>query len=72
MPVTHHDVRRDSFLGEEIIWEGGPSVVRTPPLFQLASVLALVIAAISLAYGVVIALVLKTAPTESIDRKSVV
>lgn len=65
MPVTDFDVQRDSFLGEEIIWESGPSVVRTPPLFQLGSALAFVVAAISLAYGVVIGLVLETAPTES-------
>lgn len=66
MPVNADDVQRDSFLGEKIIWESGPSVVRTPPLFQTVSWLAFAVAAISVAYGVVIGLVLKRAPTESI------
>lgn len=66
MLVDDHDVQRDSFLGEKIIWESGPSVVRTPSLFQVGSALAFAMAAISVAYGVVIGLVLKRAPTESI------
>lgn len=65
MPEDDHDVQRDSFFGEKVIWESGPSVVRTPPLFLVASALAFTTAAISVAYGVVIALVLQRAPTES-------
>lgn len=65
MPEDEQDVQRDSFLGEKIIWESGPSVLRTPPLLQIASALSFAMAAISVAYGAVIALVLRAAPTES-------
>jgi hypothetical protein len=63
--MPEDDVQRDSFLGEKIVWESGPSVVRTPPMFLIGSALAFASAAISVAYAIVIGLVLERAPTES-------
>jgi hypothetical protein len=57
-------VRRDEFLGEEIVWESGPSVLRLPPLWKLTSALSFVFAAIAFAYAIVIGLVLHEVPLE--------
>ena len=59
-------MKRDSLLDETIVWESGPSVLKTPPLFKLVSALSFAFSAISAAYAVVIGIVLQRAPTETL------
>jgi hypothetical protein len=64
--VAEEAVQRDSFLEENIVWESGPSVLRTPPLFLLSSALSFSFSAISAAYAIVIGIVLERVPTETL------
>lgn len=59
-------MRRDEFLGEQIVWESGPSVLRVPPLWKLTSALSFAFAAIAGAYAIVIGLVLHEMPLETL------
>lgn len=65
-PRLRNLVPRDEFLGEKIVWESGPSVLRVPPLWKLVSALAFAFAAISFAYALVIGLVLREPPVETL------
>jgi len=55
-------VPRDSLFGERIVWEGRPEVTDPPKFLRATSIVAYVVAAISLSFAAVIALGLRQFP----------
>jgi hypothetical protein len=52
----------DSLFGERIVWSGTPKVTEAPPVLRAAGFLAYLLAAVSTAYAVVVALGLGQSP----------
>ena len=53
---------RDSFFGEQVVWSGRPTEVRTPGMLRAAAVVFAVTALVSGSFGLAQALAVRSAP----------